>query len=58
VEKSSVQFVRTSDLDDIELSPMDFDIFTVQLEPLTGRARIFNEAVEMPEDLIDEEDNW
>lgn len=58
VEKSSVQFVRKSHLEDFDRFPSEYDIFTVQVEPLTGRATIFNEAVEMPEDRFDEENSW
>lgn len=55
VERSALYLVKTSDLEDEELYPEDYEIYTVMVEPLTGRSAIYDTLVDLPQEREDEE---
>jgi len=56
VEKSAIWLARADEIEDEELLPEDLEVYSIILEPLTGRSVIYDYGVELPEDLEDVED--
>lgn len=56
VEKSSIWLAKKSELEDEDLGPEDYDIYSILVKPLTGRSVIYDYGVPLPEDLLDEEE--
>ncbi len=55
-ERAVIWLVKTSDLEDIDLTPMDYEIYSIMVQSLTGRSSITDSQVDLPEEQLDEED--
>lgn len=57
VEKAVIWLADASDYEDEEIPAEEIEVFSVVVEPLTGRSLILDERLELPEDMEDEE-SW